>query len=290
MNRSACIWISGLLFLNSWSAHATEFNDVLAPGNAIRLTSYDEQLINGTFELDWSGTIDLPLCGKTFLRGLDLAQAHKSLTFCLGKYFKNSIKFEMSVLTPRQVLIKVGKRNEKLTLMKVPQQSSVNTILAAAGPIPGHESIVRLISPFGLDIVLPADSNEWAKPFAWRGGETVLFENPPTEKPLFFVDVLGEVKKPGKLDYKPGLSILSLIRDAQGLTTSADQDSIYIIRTTNGKRIESAWDDQKTKIEPGDVLFVPAQKETGFERGLRWTGSLLTVINTLFLILLARKG
>jgi hypothetical protein len=272
-----------------WS-QASEIDTSLAPGNSFRLSSSNEPQLNGTLELDWMGETTIPLCGKQTLRGMSLTEAHTSIERCLLKFFRKIPSFNLQAITPRQFAVKVGWRNEKMSFVKAPAETSVNSVLASAGPVPSKEAIIRLISPFGLDVVLPAEAPDWKKPFSWRGGESIILENPVVEKSQYFIDVLGEVKKPGKIDYKPAQSILSAIREAHGLTTSADQDSVVIIRTTNGQKIQTRWDDHKTKIEPGDVVFVPAQKENGFEKGLRWTGSLLTLINTFFLVLLARKG
>ncbi|MEY2987753.1 MAG: Capsule biosynthesis GfcC [Pseudomonadota bacterium] len=269
---------------------ASEFNALLAPGNSIRLTSSDEPQLNVTIELDWMGETIIPLCGKQIMRGMTLKEAHSSISQCLKKYFKNTQNFDLKIVVPPQYSVKVGWRNESTSIVKVPADTSINSILARTGHAPSRETIIRLLSPYGLDIVLPAAASEWTKPFSWRGGESLILEVPVPEKTHYFVDVLGEVKKPGKISYKPAQSILSIIKQAHGLTTTADQDSVVIVRTTTGKKISTRWDDQNTKIEPGDVVYVPAQRESGFEKGLRWTGSILAVINTFFIVMLARKG
>lgn len=281
--------IIGLEFFAYAKEKSSQFES-LRPGNSIRIMSPDEPLLNGQFELDWTSEVNIPLCGNISFRGLDLPGAELSIKQCLRKFYKRTPHFELNEIEPKQFLIKLGWRNEKLAQLKTTRGTSIQAILLSSEINTGTDSILRLISPFGLDLVLPHDSPEWGKPFQWRGGESLILEKPHHSEEAYTIDVLGEVKKPGKLKFSSNHTILSVIREAQGLTPAADQDTITVIRTTNGSKIKSTWDDQKTKLEPGDVLYVPPQKENSFEKTMRWTGSLLAVINTFFLILLARKG
>lgn len=261
----------------------------LAAGNALSISSESESQLNATVELDWSGFASVPLCGSLLLLNMSLAEAHGTLSRCLNKFYRKIPDFRLSQVTPRLFAVKAGRRNEKMNIVKVAQGTSVNSVLASAVSIPESNAVVRLISPFGLDLVHPAGAADWSAPFRWRGGESLIIETPATAKNTLSIDVLGEVKKAGRFDFKASQTILSIIREAQGLTSAADPEAVVVIRSTSGQKIKSDWDDQNIRIEPGDVIFVPAKSEHVFEKSIRWTGSLLAVINTFFLVILTRK-
>ena len=286
-----------ILLLNQQNSIASEqrtkgsaSESVLVPGSLLQLSSSEDKSLNSALEIDWNGDTILPLCGKIRLSGLSLHQAERTIDSCLERFFKKPPDFEIAEILPRLGAVKVGLRGEKSSTVRIQSGASVHSLIATTGLAVPNDYTLRLLSPYGLDIVLPATSAHWNEPFQWKGGETVIAEKTILEKNNYTIDILGEVRKPGKLDYRPSQSILSILREAQGPTTLAAQDSAHIFRGATGQKIETTWDDQVTKIEPGDAIMIPAQREGGFERGLRWTSSVLAVINTLFLIMLARKG
>lgn len=261
----------------------------LVPGSQIRISSQSEAVLNVTAELDWLGEVQVPLCGQVKLSGLIIDAALEALRSCLKKFYKQMPDLAIQEISPRQVLVKVGMRGETGKLARVAGQRSVHSLLSVEGISLEAGRVVRLLSPYGIDIVASASDAEWSRPFRWRGGETVIVEKDTAENRQESIDVLGEVRKPGKFGYSPAKTILDAIRDAQGPTPQALPDTVIVYRTLSGKRIETQWTDSRIKIEPGDVLLVPAQREGSLDKGLRWTVSLLSIVNTLFLIRLSDR-
>lgn len=259
----------------------------LAAGHAIRVQSSTEPSLNGTFALDWNGRLTVPPCETFNASGLTPTELEDLLGRCLLKFLKPPLNLSLSIVEPRLFAVQIGWRQETPVTVHTAARSTPNSVLAQAGMSPSYDTILRLISPFGLDLVLPASNLTWSKAFDWRGGERMILEKPHNEKSDFTIDVLGEVKKPGRFGYHPSRSVLAVIRDAHGLTTTADPAAVVLIRNANGNKLLTTWDDQHTKVEPGDVVYIPAREEGLFEKGLRWTGSILAVINTVFLIFLA---
>jgi hypothetical protein len=220
---------------------------------------------------------------------LIIDDALRVLHSCLKKFYKQMPDVAVQEILPRQVLVKVGMRGETGKWARVAGQLSVHSLLSAEGISPEAGHIVRLLSPYGLDIVAPESDAEWSRPFPWRGGETVIVERNKAERGQESIDVLGEVRKPGKFGYSPAKTILDVIRDAQGPTPQALPDTVIVYRTLGGKRFETQWTDTRIRIEPGDVFLVPAQREGNLDKGLRWTVSLLSIVNTLFLIRLSDR-
>lgn len=67
--------------------------------------------------------------------------------------------------------------------------------------------------------------------------------------------ILGEVNKPGRYPYEPGLDVIKAIATAGGHTPRAAKDKIVIIRDVNGQKTEiDARED--TEVLPGDSIKV----------------------------------
>ncbi len=265
-------------------------NETLAPGNMLRISSPNDSSLNTSVELDWTGEASIPLCGKLKLSGFTLNQARQLLESCLSPFFKETPDVNLEYILPKLYSIRIGTRNEKRNIYRVPYGISVHSVLSSNGYSFSDYAILRLLSPHGLDIVLPATSQEWTRAFQWRGGETILLEKEFPEKTNYTIDVLGEVRKPGKFDYRPSQTVMSVLREAQGPTQLSADGMVHVYRGSTGQKIETTWQDTTLKIEPGDALYIPPQREGIVEKSMRYTNSFLAIINTIFLILLARRG
>jgi polysaccharide export outer membrane protein len=82
----------------------------------------------------------------------------------------------------------------------------------------------------------------------------------------FKVSVLGEVKKPGRYDFKGQATVLDAIALAGGLSEFAARSKITILRNENGtskripvnyNKIVSAADQVDISLRPGDIVLVP---------------------------------
>ena len=262
----------------------------LGTGNTIRIRSTTEKSLSGTFELDWEGYVEVPPCQKFLARGLSLSELQDTLQMCLSKYIKQPFELRVKLNDPLLFAIRIGWRNEKQVTLKVSSFTSVQSALAKGRLSIEPKTTIRLISPYGLDVVLPASDSMWNDHYPWRGGESLILEKPIETLVNYTVDILGEVRRPGTFKYRPSLSVLAAIREAQGLTSSADPDSVVVIRNSSGGKIGTVWDDSSTKIEPGDVIHVNGRQEGLFDRSLRWTGSILAVVNTIVLLIIAGKS
>ena len=68
--------------------------------------------------------------------------------------------------------------------------------------------------------------------------------------------VLGEVTRPGKFVYKPGMSLLAAVAAAGGYTYRADKSRVFIRRS--GDQLETVYElTADLVIMPGDVVRVP---------------------------------
>ncbi len=69
--------------------------------------------------------------------------------------------------------------------------------------------------------------------------------------------VIGEINRPGQFDYANGMSVVDAVALAGGYTIKAVSSAVYI-RHANAKDEQEEPVDETTKIQPGDVVRVPA--------------------------------
>jgi polysaccharide biosynthesis/export protein len=67
--------------------------------------------------------------------------------------------------------------------------------------------------------------------------------------------VLGEVNKPGQYGYQPGMTVVTAVAVAGGFTYRAIDDYAAIVRTIEGKAVESKASRQ-SYVQPGDAITV----------------------------------
>ena len=82
----------------------------------------------------------------------------------------------------------------------------------------------------------------------------------------FKISVLGEVKKPGRYDFKGQATVLDAIAMAGGLSDFASRSRISILRNDGGtsrripvnyNKIVSASEQADVRLQPGDIVLVP---------------------------------
>ena len=71
-------------------------------------------------------------------------------------------------------------------------------------------------------------------------------------RPVF---ILGEVTKPGRYAYEPGMTVLTAVSEAAGFTYRAQTSYASILRTIDGHSVEGRVA-RGTSVLPGDVITV----------------------------------
>jgi polysaccharide export outer membrane protein len=74
-----------------------------------------------------------------------------------------------------------------------------------------------------------------------------------THAPLY---ILGEVKDPAEIEYKPGLTVMDAVAAAGGFTYRANEHKVYIRRAgTNFDEVHSM--ERPIPVQPGDNIRIP---------------------------------
>jgi protein involved in polysaccharide export with SLBB domain len=95
------------------------------------------------------------------------------------------------------------------------------------------------------------------------------------------VDVQGAVKNPGFVPYDPELSAKDYIALAGGVSDRARTGKTRVIRDRTGERVKV---DDKTRVDPGDMVWVPEKPERDWWRIAREAAVFLASIGTLIVV------
>ncbi len=71
------------------------------------------------------------------------------------------------------------------------------------------------------------------------------------------INIIGEVRKAGQYEYRPGLSARDAIAIAGGYTYRANEDAIYIIRGNSDALLKVSLNESRFEILPGDTIKIP---------------------------------
>lgn len=98
--------------------------------------------------------------------------------------------------------------------------------------------------------------------------------------------VYGQIARPGYLDYKPGADYDYYIEIAGGTTEMAKESDISIVKAGTRNWLEPG----DTEIQPGDMIFIPREKETDFAYYFSWFSQIVSVIGGVATIIILLRN
>lgn len=236
---------------------------------------YDEADLSKEAIVDHAGNIHFPLLGSVQVEGLTTRQVESLLAERLGdKYLVNP-----------QVFVSVKEYNS--------QRAIVLGVVKNPGAyaLTGETTILDLISRAGgllesggKNLVLVRQGNRYAKAATESSREPLVIDankllrlgdkslnHVVHDGDMLFapkadgVYVYGEVKKPGVVPYRDGLTVLQAISLAEGLSGRASAGEVRVIRSAEGKEqkikvdLDAIADNKKSDVllRPEDVIVVP---------------------------------
>ena len=162
------------------------------------------------------------------------------------------------------IRFEVYKEPDLTTETRVDQDGTVSlplvkTVMVGGRSISEARDTVRLL--YEKDFLVAAHVNIVLVQSSKTNKEPVLV------KPKLRFTILGQVKKPGNHEIQEGekVSIVQAIAIAEGFTGVANQKSVTVLRTVNGKTekfeldVKQMMNDSKAKtfeIKPGDMIDV----------------------------------
>lgn len=252
-------------------------NYVLALNVSVR--GQEEREMCRTFPLDGGTNIQLTVGQRLMepisLKGLTCAEIQQRIASKIRRYFAGELEVRVGIARIPRFQVLVEGAALRTGIISLPEGARLSDLLAETSYLPASDlSRIRvmriengnrnqMIADFQrvLDGGAAVD-DRFNDPFLMNGDviaidTAIVIQAPKT------IAVLGEVKRPGTLPYKPGMAVRDAIRDAFGLLPTAERDRITVRRlkddqvmTVNFDRAERDASTDNLKLSPDDTIFV----------------------------------
>jgi protein involved in polysaccharide export with SLBB domain len=212
-----------------------------------------------------NGTIFIPLIGEIKVTGMNIKSLKEKIKNSLSEYYKD---IKVSIQWIGRTKIRAYSRYSSIFsirgevlypgIYELRENDTIMNVIYAAGGftqdadlrkvyIQRNENGKNKIIPIDvLRIIVEKNNNENVY---IKNGDIVVIPSIPK-----FVNVAGEVRKPGAYSYFPGASIYYYIGLAGGITEKADEKEAYIVKM-NGEIIKQ----KNYLIEQGDTIVIPCK-------------------------------
>jgi polysaccharide export outer membrane protein len=250
------------------------YHTIIHVGDTLEIKVFNEKDLSGTYLVDRSGKVFFPLIGDLKIEGLDVDAAKKNLVERLKQYL---IDPQVSIIHKPSASEAEKEKVVILGAVKTPGSypgisgMTILKLIGMAGDLTSdadlnNVSIIRT-NKNGAKEILRLDIEKILKGIE----KDVLINNSDiifiTKKELLrnkFVNLIGQVKKPGAYPYRDELSLLALIAMAGDFTETANLGQVRVIRKNSDKNevmtvdIEKIFNGEMPDfiLEPNDVIRV----------------------------------
>lgn len=239
----------------------------VGPRDVLEIRVYEEPELSRDATVGQDGAIGYPLLGRVPVTGLTTVQIAEGLRSRLGaKYLVNPQVFvEVKEYNSRRALVLGAVKNPGAYALT--GNTGVMELVARAGGVSdggGRRIVVihggRSAEPLLLDAGRLFGTGDLTQNHEVRDGDLVFV--PPADG----IYVYGEVKKPGAVAYRSGLTLLQAVSLAEGLSNRAAAKRVQILRGPPGHARKLTVDLERAAshpgadlvLEPEDIVIVPA--------------------------------
>jgi protein involved in polysaccharide export with SLBB domain len=272
----------------------------IAPGYEIKLVTREDPHLNGKFRVEFDGRLKLPYEVVIKTDDMTIDRLHAAIVRAYEKYFKNPPEMNVSI-SEEKFWVDVRGLVEKPGRFLIKKSTSLDEVLAMAGGLRKNANVgyVKIQESKSATTIKLSDyysGSPQDRIPPWRGGEILFFQTDRGQATATgdmdksYIEFIGEVKTPGEYRYLEGADFYYYLVKAGGPTDRADMRSVRIIRKgMEGPRMIDFGTDhinELVPIEPGDIIFLEADKQTPTERAVPLITGLIGILNTVFLAIL----
>ncbi len=234
--------------------------DVLGPGDAIRVTVFNNPDLTTETRLSPQGFISMPLIGQVELKGLSpsAAEARIAQRLKAGQFLKDpQVSINVMDVRSREVSV-LGQvaRPGRYTLDE--RGTRVTDALALAGGITplGDERVTLMTRRDGhpeklvIDVSTVSRSADRSGDVEVKTGDTIFVD----KAPVFYI--YGEVNKPGAYPLQKGLSVVQALSLGGGITVRGTERGMKINRRAPDGTLQKIDAQPADKVQPDDVIYV----------------------------------
>lgn len=232
----------------------------LGPGDAIRISVYQNPDLTLETRISESGFISYPLLGRVQLAGLRVDQAEKTIADGLlrGNFIKN----------PQVTVIVLQVRGNQAAVLGQVNRPGRYPLEAAGLRLSDLIAIAGGIAPTGSDVVTLTGTRN-GQPFRQELDLPLLFsaqstvENPVIQDgDVIYVDrvptvyIYGEVQRPGAFRLERDMSVMQALAMGGGLTQRGTEKGMRIHRRGPDGKVAVLQPSMDEKVRNGDVIYV----------------------------------
>jgi polysaccharide biosynthesis/export protein len=247
--------------LAAGAAVAAESPELIGPGDAVRVTVFQNPDLTTETRVAGRGTITFPLVGDVSVTGLTPSQAASRITEALkqGKFIQNpQVNVAVTQVRSRQVSI-LGEVAKPGRYPLDDFNIRLTDILAVAGGVTpaGADTAVitrRNGNPRTLEVKLPAAlrGGDPSHNPEITGGDTIHVQRAP----VFYI--YGEVMRGGSYRLEPNMTVMQALALGGGLSLQGTQRGLRIHRRGPDGTVEALDAPLTDTVQADDVIYVRA--------------------------------
>jgi len=260
-----------------------QYKYVLGSSDIINIDLTETDDLDGVYELNEKGMIDLPFIGKVKLDGLTKDEAHNLLKEVINDYYKNpDLQIDIEEYNSSKVYIVGAVRNqitisldqEPVTLIEASIQANFNP--SAEDKLFGTSGLLRREGEVYKINLNNAFKNKDTKENFNLKKDDVIF----IDKNSNSIHVFGEVTEPGTYFPDMNYSLTELLSSVGINQLTANAKKVYVIREKYDSFLEidvfqldiknpiNLVAGKKFKIKKGDIIFIPPSEIVKWNRAI----------------------
>ncbi len=256
---------------------------ILGPSDTININLTDTDDLDGTYEIDEGGMIDLPFIGKIKIDNLSLNETQNLLIQTIQNFYKNpDLQIVVEEYNSSKVYIVGAVRGQKtiplnqkpLTLIEATIQANFNP--GSEDKLFGVTGLLRREGKvYKINLTNTFKSKDKKENFYLRKDDVVYIE-----KNTNSIHVFGEAKSTGIFYPDKNFSLTELI-SSRGLNQlTANARKVYVIREKYDSFLEvdvfqldirnpiNLIVGKKFKVKKGDIIFIPPTEIVKWNRAI----------------------
>ena len=222
--------------------------DKLGPGDAIRVTVFQQPDMTTEARVSDRGTISMPLIGEVKVAGSTSSEAGNVIADALkkGQFLKNpQVNVALTAVRSRQVSV-LGMVARPGRYVLEDAKPGISDVIAAAGGIAaGGNDQVTVIRDGKSQKV-----SSLAKDFELKAGDTVHVDRGPTYY------IYGEVMRAGAYPVQAGQTVMQAISIAGGITPRGSERRLKMRRPGADGQVVETDAKLQDQVKADDVIFV----------------------------------
>ena len=254
---------------------------ILGPSDTININLTDTDDLDGTYEIDEDGMIDMPFIGKIKIDRLSLNETQNLLIQTIKNFYKNpDLQIVVEEYNSSKVYIIGAVRNQKtislnqkpLTLIEAAIQANFNP--GSEDKLFGTTGLLRREGKvYQINLTNTFKSKDKKENFYLKKDDVVY-----VEKNLNSIHVFGELSSKGTFYPDKNYSLTELISSKGINQMSANAKKVYVIREKYESFLEvdvfqldvrnpiNLIAGKKFKIKKGDIIFIPPSEIVKWNR------------------------